>query len=171
MTTETASIQIPVVDHDPLPEASWLWRRVFTFCVTTAVLWMVWGAITRLGSTAVLAPAIGIPALLSLCRYLLLLATLLITYYMVAPSAEQIVKMFQVAAMLKGGVQFAGRTVTQTPGTTTDTAATAGQAPAPPVPPAAPVAPPAPAADAVGDVSAADADAVRPPTLFDGDKP
>lgn len=138
MTTETASMTVPTVDHDPLPEASWFWRRIFTFAVTAAILWMVWGAITRLGTTAVMAPTIGIPALLSLCKSLLYFTFAMVTYYMVAPSAEQIVKMVQVAGMLKGGVQFASRTLLTTPETSSATSAVAGQTLPEPVPDAAP---------------------------------
>lgn len=98
-----------VVDlQDPLPESNWFWRRVFVFAATAAVMWMVWGAITRLGASAMLRPELGVPALLTLCKWLLGMIALMATYYMVAPSAEQIVKMLKTAALLRSGVQVAG---------------------------------------------------------------
>lgn len=98
--------------QDPLPEASWTWRRAFTYVLTAAILWMIWGAITRLGVAAAADPSLGIPALLSLCRYLLLVLVLVTTYYMLAPSAEQMVKLMQTAGMLKHGVQIVEKSKT-----------------------------------------------------------
>lgn len=120
----------PAVDlQDPLPESNWLWRRVFVFVVTAAVLWMVWGAITRLGSSAMLQPALGIPALLTLCKWLLAMLGIIITYYMIAPSAEQMVKMLKTAALLRSGVQISGRQASD--GTRTETTKTVGLPPLP----------------------------------------
>lgn len=117
--------------QDPLPESNWLWRRVFVFAVTACVLWMVWGAITRLGASAMLRPELGVPALLDLCKWLLSMLGIIITYYMIAPSAEQMVKMLKTAALLRSGVQIAGRQTTD--GTRTEITKTAGR-PAPPEP-------------------------------------
>lgn len=126
-------VSIPIDAQDPLPEANWLWRRVFVFATTAAIMWMTWGAITRLGTVAVVVPAQGIPALLSLCKMMFWVQMILVTYYMVAPSAEQITKMMQTTSLLKGGVQFASRTTTtDTPGSTTT--ATAASASLPPMP-------------------------------------
>lgn len=119
--------------QDPLPESSWFWRRVFVFTVTAAVLWMLWGAITQLGNVALVAPTLGVPALLSLCKWIIGMTALMATYYMVAPSAEQIVKMLKTAALLKSGVQVAGRR-TETHEGDVDEARTVGMPPAPPIP-------------------------------------
>lgn len=119
--------------QDPLPESSWLWRRIFVYAVTAAVLWMLWGAIIQLGNVALVEPRLGVPALLSLCKWIIGMTALMATYYMVAPSAEQIVKMLKTAALLRGGVQVAGRQRVAPDGTT-DTAKTVGRPPAPPVP-------------------------------------
>ncbi len=147
MTDTPAAPLVTAPDtQDPLPESNWFWRRVFTFVVTAAILWMVWGAITRLGAVAVVSPTQGIPALLSLCRSLLLITAMMVTYYMVAPSAEQTIKMMQTAKLLVGGVKFASSSATtETPAaTTTTTATTAGLPPAEPIP--------APAVPATGGV-------------------
>jgi hypothetical protein len=124
----------PVDLQDPLPESSWFWRRVFVFSVTAAVLWMLWGAIDRLGTVARVSPEEGVPALLSLCKWIIGFTGLMVTYYMVAPSAEQITKMVKTAALLRSGVQVSGRRTVETPEGTTETAKTVGLPPAPPIP-------------------------------------
>ncbi len=162
MTEPTPPTLAPFPDaQDPLPESNWFWRRVFVFLVTAAILWMVWGAITRLGAVAVVVPDQGIPALLSLCRWLLLITAMMVTYYMVAPSAEQTIKMMQTAKLLTGGVKFAtSSATTETPAaTTTTTATTAGLPPAEPIPAPLPV--PATGANAEAD------DVVIPESLDD----
>ena len=132
---ETTSKAPATVDiQDPLPEANWFWRRVFVFLVTLALLYMVWGAMDRLAAAAMLQPRLGIPALLTLGKWLTALAGMVVTYYMVAPSAEQITKMLQTAGLLKAGVQIAQRTV-ETP-ERKETVATVATPPAPVVPPA-----------------------------------
>lgn len=124
----------PQVDlQDPLPESSWVWRRAFVFATTAAVLFMLWGAIDRLAAVALSAPQLGVPALLSLCKWIIGFSGMMATYYMVAPSAEQITKMVKTAALLRGGVQVAGRQRVGADGST-ETAKTVGRPPAPPVP-------------------------------------
>lgn len=127
-----ASIPSLQTMHDPLPEASWFWRRVFTFIVTGCVMWMIWGGIARLGATAIMDPRRGIGALADLCRWLLLFNAMMVTYYMVAPSAEQIVKMVQTASLFKNNVQLATRGV-QEDGKT-EIATTVGKPPQPEAP-------------------------------------
>lgn len=121
--------------QDPLPESGWFWRRLYVFAVTAAILWMVWGAIDRLGASAMLQPAKGVPALLSLCKSLLFLVLAMATYYLVAPSAEQITKMVKTASLLKNGVQFAARSSSEDEsGSKAEAATTVGLPPAPPIP-------------------------------------
>lgn len=125
----------PTVDlQDPLPEASWLWRRVFVFATTAAVFWMLWGAIDRLAAVALAAPTLGVPALLSLCKWIIGFSGLMATYYMVAPSAEQIVKLLKTAALLRSGVQVAGSRVSDSHSGRVEEAKTVGMPPAPPIP-------------------------------------
>ena len=81
-----------------------------------------------------LQPELGITALLTLCKWLIGMVGLMVTYYMVAPSAEQITKMFKTAALLRSGVQVAGKQTVSTHGSHTETAKTVGLPPAPPVP-------------------------------------
>lgn len=131
MTDKTSP---PSVDlQDPLPEASWLWRRVFTFVAMSVLLGFVYFGMTHLAATALQSPTAGIEALKDVIRYLLLFAWLLATYYLLAPSAEQLVKLVQVSSLLKDGVKIAGRQIVQNDGSS-DTATTIGKPPAPPVP-------------------------------------
>lgn len=124
---------IPTDLQDPLPESSWFWRRVFVFAVTAAVLWMLWGAITQLANVALVEPRLGVPALLTLCKWIIGFTGMMVTYYMVAPSAEQLTKMVKVASLLKSGVQVAGKRV-ETPEGHVEEARTVGVPPAPPIP-------------------------------------
>lgn len=119
--------------QDPLPESSWLWRRLFVYVVTTAVLWMLWGAITQLGNVALVEPKLGVPALLTLCKWIIGFTGMMVTYYMIAPSAEQLTKMVKTVSLLKAGVQVAGRR-SETPEGGIDEARTVGLPPAPPIP-------------------------------------
>ena len=121
--------------QDPLPESSWFWRRVFVYIVTGCVLWMLWGAIDRLGEVAKVRPDIGVDALLSLCKWIICFTGALATYYLVAPSAEQVVKLVQVATLLRSGVQMAGRKIVEDESGRIEEARTVGKPPAPPVPP------------------------------------
>jgi len=119
--------------QDPLPESSWFWRRVFVFGVTIAVLWMLWGAITQLANVALVEPKLGVPALLTLCKWIIAFTGMMVTYYMVAPSAEQLTKMIKTASLLKAGVQVSGRRHEGADGSM-DEAKTVGMPPAPPIP-------------------------------------
>ncbi|MDM8352907.1 hypothetical protein [Brevundimonas diminuta] len=78
--------------QDPLPEASWFWRRWFTYVVTIACLGGVGWIIHKLADGVHLA---GVAyALIGLCA-------LLATYYLIAPAAEHIVKLVRLASLLK----------------------------------------------------------------------
>lgn len=132
MSDSTPATQVDL--QDPLPEASWLWRRVFTFTVTAAVLWMLWAAIDRMAKVALAVPELGVPALLSLCKWIIGFTAMNVTYYMVAPSAEQIVKMMKTATLLRSGLQIQGRRVEDTPDGTTTTTKTIGTPAAPLIP-------------------------------------
>lgn len=119
--------------QDPLPESNWMWRRIFVYVVTAVLLWFLWGAIDRLGGVAILYPRQGVPALLSLCRWIMAFNILMVTYYLLAPSAEQMTKMIHMAALLRSGVQFASRSVQD--GDHKEVAATAAVPPQPAAPP------------------------------------
>ena len=128
MTEVTSTVDI----QDPLPESNWLWRRVFTFITTGVILAFLWFTLEDLAAVAVLSPVEGIGALLKISRSLLTFSGLIITYYLIAPSAEQVIKMFKTAALLRSGVQIASRSVEQ-PGRK-EVAQTVGQPPQPEAP-------------------------------------
>jgi hypothetical protein len=82
----------------PLPETSWFWRRVFSYGFAVASLALVGWAMITLRD-------LNQPDLLySLARYLLGVHVLVVTYYMVAPSAEQVVRTIKTASILKHGI-------------------------------------------------------------------
>lgn len=166
--------------QDPLPEASWLWRRVFTFCalaVSFAVIVGLGYAVNRIVGNVVgrmdsmdarnvaQITIIALGVIENMFKMMFYVVMLTITYYMVAPSAEQIVKVIQTAGLLKSGVQIASRARFEgADGQKEDTQGTIGLPPQPVVPPApesAPVAAPDGPAAIVADVSEADADAMR----------
>lgn len=138
----------PVDVQDPLPEANWLWRRVFTFVAVAVILGILIGlaiatnrivgnVVGRIDTMSAVAVAdIAKQALVVILRMFTLMFWALmvtITYYMIAPSAEQITKMLQTAGLLKAGVQMASRTV-ETP-ERREIAATVGTPPQPVSPP------------------------------------
>lgn len=131
MTDTTSST--PTDIQDPLPESSWGWRRAFVFVVTAVILWFLWGAMDKLGSAAMIAPEIGVKALVSLCKWLIGFAAIMATFYLIAPSAELVVKALQVTSLLKSGVQLAGRQLIGADGSS-DTSTAAGR----PIPPRQP---------------------------------
>lgn len=91
---------MPKIDpQDPLPEPTWLWRRVYVYGVSIVFLALVSVAVDRLSKIAIDVPGQGVDALLSVIQWLLAALICVITYYLVAPSAEQIVKMIQAARL------------------------------------------------------------------------
>lgn len=139
----------PLIDiQDPLPEANWTWRRIVTIAVIAAafavlagcgfalfkVINGIVGKIDTMSAEAV--AEITVRALATVEQmFKLMFYTMMVTltYYMIAPSAEQIVKMLQTAGLLKAGVQIAQRAV-ETP-RRREVAATVGQPPQPVTPP------------------------------------
>lgn len=133
--------------QDPLPESNWLWRRIFCFAVTAVLLFFMWGLVDRVGKVAVVMPEKGIPALVIFSKWTIAFAGLVVTYYLLAPSFEQMTKMVKTASLLKSGVQVAARAIHRTPGKVEETSTTVGlppvaapettttAAPATPIPP------------------------------------
>lgn len=126
----------PRVDvQDPLPETDWFWRRTYTFVLTLVTLAMIWYGVETLW-------ALKQPEYLyRVTRYLIGVLVMLITYYMVAPSAEQIIKIIQSAKLLRAGIPITRSAAIETPqGGRAEVTTTAGKptpdpAPAVPVPP------------------------------------
>jgi hypothetical protein len=83
--------------QDPLPESSFFYRRVFSYIVSLAFIALLAFVIYRMDEAR---------ELRLVAQYLCILLFCVITYYMIAPSAEQIVKMFQTARVLVRGVDL-----------------------------------------------------------------
>jgi hypothetical protein len=110
--------------QDPLPEPSWLWRRVYTFALSLISLGFIW-----YGAEAMFLLKRA-DELFAITRYMIAILGVLILFYMVAPSAEQIVRLIQAAKILQAGVPITRRAVSETTEGRTEVETTAGQ-PAP----------------------------------------
>lgn len=78
--------------QDPLPESHWTFRRWFTYIVSLVCLAGVGWIIHKISEGQHLA---GVAyALVGLCA-------LLATYYLIAPSAEHIIKVVKAASLFK----------------------------------------------------------------------
>lgn len=111
--------------QDPLPETNWFWRRVYTFMlslVSVAFIWYGMEALTLMREAE---------SVYQITRYMIGVHVILITFYMVAPSAEQIVKMIQATKLMRDGVTVSRTVVAETPGGgRTEVSTSAGQTPA-----------------------------------------
>lgn len=118
--------------QDPLPETNWFWRRVYTFALSLISIAIV------IYGVQVLHELKDADNVYRVTRYMIGVHVLLITYYMLAPSAEQMVKLIQTAKLLGAGVPISRKAVVETPeGGRTEVTTTAG-APTPPEPSPAP---------------------------------
>ena len=119
--------------QDPLPENNFFWRRVYTFIFSLLSVGFIWYGIEALYS------AKHYDQVYFITRYMIGVLVLLLTYYMVAPSAEQIVKLIQAAKLLQSGVTTSRRATIQTPeGGRTEVETVAGATQTPPEPRIAP---------------------------------
>lgn len=107
--------------QDPLPESSFLYRRITVWVVGIVILALLWYNVHALRH---LEHGDG---LVTISQWLIALLGLLLTYYLIAPSAEHIVRMFQTANILKSGVATSVVSkVTTAAGHVTETKAAAG---------------------------------------------
>jgi hypothetical protein len=83
--------------QDPLPESNWFYRRVYIYILTLIAIWFVWFAFDSLWQMR------HADHLHDLGWWMVILLLTFATYYMVAPSAEQIVRIVQAARILKLG--------------------------------------------------------------------
>lgn len=138
---DPATAQIDI--QDPLPETNWFWRRVYTFVLSLVSVGMIWYALEAVTNAG------DMDSIYRIARYMIGVHVLLITYYMVAPSAEQIVKLIQAAKLLQAGVPITRRASVQGPqGRRAEVETTAGRVDTPRTPNRAPEAP----AGALGDL-------------------
>lgn len=70
--------------QDPLPEGQWLFRRIFTWTLTVCLLGLVAMIIRRMPQDGLQLVALWLIGLLAL----------VVTYYLLAPSAAELVRIF-----------------------------------------------------------------------------
>lgn len=130
----------PSIDtQDPLPESNWLYRRWFTFIVTSIAIIGIALITYGIYGMRVSHEEQVIDHFYSEIWWLLILLWIIVTYYMVAPSAEQVAKMVQTAGMLRAGVVTTSTQTATAPDGSRATATTkTGVAPIPSVDPALP---------------------------------
>lgn len=134
--------------QDPLPEANWLWRRVFVFVALALAFGILIGlgwAVNRIVSNVVgridsmdavnvaQITVVALNVILKMFTLMFYTVIVVVTYYMVAPSAEQITKMLQTARLLKAGVQITSKAAIRTPEREEQAESAAGKPPLPPV--------------------------------------
>lgn len=118
-TADPAASRVDV--QDPLPETNWFWRRVYTFALSLISVAFIWFGVEALYDMR------QPQHVFSVTRYMIGVHVLLITYYMLAPSAEQMVKLIQSARLLRSGVPITRSAVVETPqGGRTEVRTTAG---------------------------------------------
>lgn len=123
------------VVHDPLPEATWGWRRSFIFVLTTVSVAGIWLMVQSIRDVTAANPDLAVGAFVKIIGWVLMFDWCIATYYLVAPTGEQITRWVQTAGMLKSGVQLAtSAAVRGIEGSSAQTTTVAGQAFRPPVP-------------------------------------
>lgn len=125
--TNSASSEIPAtaVDvQDPLPESNWFWRRAYSF---TMSLLLVGVTVYVLMGLREAQDAEGLLEMGLRSQWIL---AGVITFYMIAPSAEQIARIVQSARIVTSGATITRTAEVTTPsGTTTSVTTSAGEAP------------------------------------------
>lgn len=126
--------------QDPLPETSWLWRRIYVFTFSMISVAFIMYGLQSLYQMQ------DIESVYRITRYMIAIHAMLILFYMVAPSAEQIVKLIQASRIIQSGVPMSRSAVAETPeGGRTAVVTTSGVVAAPEAP--IPVPAPSPAAE------------------------
>jgi hypothetical protein len=78
--------------QDPLPEGKWLYRRLFTWTLTLICCGLLWFIVQQLR---------GDVALVEVAKWLIGLIGILATFYLIAPSAEQLAKIVQAGRIFR----------------------------------------------------------------------
>lgn len=134
-TTNSASSENPAtaVDvQDPLPESDWFWRRTYTFVLS---LLLIGGTAYVLYGLRDFGDADG---LLEMGLRILWVLTAVITFYLIAPSAEQLARIIQSARIITSGNTITKTATVETPGGTTTSVTTSAGSEAVGAPPAPP---------------------------------
>lgn len=83
--------------QDPLPESTFFYRRVFSYGLSVSLVGLLALTVWRID---------GADELRAVALYLCVLLFVVITYYMIAPSAEHVVKMMQTAKLFLNNVHI-----------------------------------------------------------------
>lgn len=107
----------PTVDaQDPLPESNWFWRRTFIFGLTAILIggcaWVIWPlrVMSYQGNETALKGLIDLPF------YMLGLILVNQIFYTIAPSGEQVAKMFNLSSILTRGAGWMSTATASAPG-------------------------------------------------------
>jgi hypothetical protein len=95
---------ITIDPQNPLPEGSFMWRRVFAAAISANTLVFVWFA------AAWLVGGEQWQYLYGLTKLLIFGAGLILTYYFIAPSASELTNMIQSASIIKHSLTTAAET-------------------------------------------------------------
>jgi hypothetical protein len=87
--------------QNPLPEGSFVWRRVLTFLVAVVLLGLDWYLAAKLHNLG------RSDDLLTFAKWNIALNGLVLTYYFVAPSASELTNMIQTASIFKHSISAA----------------------------------------------------------------
>jgi hypothetical protein len=93
--------------QDPLPESGFLYRRITVWVVGLIILGLLWFNVHALRE---LEHGDG---LVEISKWLIVLLALVLTYYLIAPSAEHIVRIFQTVSAWKAGIATSVTTATR----------------------------------------------------------
>lgn len=93
---------VTVDPQNPLPEPSFKWRRVLAYLVVAASLALTWHAVEVFHDLG------AADQLLTLSQWVIGFATLIATYYYIAPSAAELTGMIQSARIIKSSLFMAG---------------------------------------------------------------
>jgi hypothetical protein len=104
------SAAVTMDPQNPLPEASFMWRRVFAAVIAGNTLVFVWFV------AAWLVGGQQWDHLYSLTKLLIYGAGLILTYYFVAPSASELTNMLATASLMKHSLTTAAQTALGTAG-------------------------------------------------------
>lgn len=138
--TPTAAASAPPIavdPQDPIPESNFKYRRIFAFVFCSWCLAQVGWNSYQISLVALKGSETAIKGLVNNTWWTLALCGLIVTYYLLAPSAEQMTKMIQTARLLKGSTFTSTSRAASSDGSasSTTTVTPAAEPAAPPPPP------------------------------------
>ena len=126
VTTPPPKIEV----QDPLPEQNWFWRRIFVFAICTAVFVGAWIEIQTMVNLAGDNPDLIVGAFIQIIKWEFIMAWCAMTYYLIAPSAEQLGKWLATVSAWKAGIATSTQqTATGPDGSVAQSRTVAGPAP------------------------------------------